>query len=113
MEDLELEDQDVRVMTSDDYFRFSKAQAQSLDNDPFNIPGEELIKVRGLGASFRRKVNRDLSKRFDGVDGAKTQQNLLQQAITGYAMFDLVQPVYNLDYLSKIDRKSTRLNSSH
>jgi PBSX family phage portal protein len=26
----------------------------------------------------------------------------LQQAVTGYAMFDLVQPVYNLEYLSKI-----------
>ena len=40
--------------------------------------------------------------KFEGLDGAKTQQNLLAQAITGYAMFDLVMPPYNLDYLSVI-----------
>ena len=31
----------------------------------------------------------------------------MQQAITGYALFDLVQPVYNLEYLSKIYEVST------
>ena len=102
IEDLELEDQDIRVMNSDDYFRFSKAEAQSFNNDPFNAPGEEILKFKGLGPTFRRKANRDLQKRFEGVDGAKTQQNLLQQAITGYAMFDLVQPTYNMEYLAKV-----------
>jgi PBSX family phage portal protein len=47
-------------------------------------------------------MSRDLQKSFTGIDGTGTQQNLLQQAVTGYAMFDLVQPVYNLEYLSKI-----------
>jgi PBSX family phage portal protein len=47
-------------------------------------------------------MNRDLQKRFQGIDGTETQQNLLQQAVTGYAMFDLVEPPYNLDYLSTI-----------
>jgi capsid portal protein len=47
-------------------------------------------------------MNRELQKRFQGIDGTETQQNLLAQAITGYAMFDLIEPPYNLDYLSTI-----------
>jgi PBSX family phage portal protein len=47
-------------------------------------------------------MNRDIQKSFTGIDGAQTQQNLLQAAITGYAMFDLVEPQYNLEVLSKI-----------
>jgi PBSX family phage portal protein len=75
---------------------------ESKSTDPFKIEGEDLTKVSGLGASFRRKMNRDLQKRFQGIDGTETQQNLLAQAITGYAMFDLIEPPYNLDYLSQI-----------
>lgn len=84
-----------------------KTSAPVTDSDPFNISGDELKKISGLSPAFRRKLGRELSKRFEGVDGAQTQQNLLQQAITGYAMFDLVQPVYNQDYLSKIYELST------
>jgi PBSX family phage portal protein len=72
------------------------------DSDEFKAAGEELLKLRGLGTSFRRKVSRDIQKAFTGIDGTATQQNLLQQAITGYAMFDLVQPVYNMEYLARI-----------
>ena len=71
-------------------------------NDPFKIEGEDLTKVSGLSPAFRRKMNRDLQKKFTGIDGTGTQQNLLQQAITGYAMFDPVEPPYNLEYLSQI-----------
>jgi PBSX family phage portal protein len=81
---------------------FFKSAPITQDNDSFNIENEELLKINGLGASIRRKISRDLQKRFVGIDGTGTQQNLLQQAITGYAMFDLVQPEYNLDYLSRI-----------
>jgi PBSX family phage portal protein len=102
VEDLDNVNEDIEIMNYDSHFRFSKSNMQSLDNDPFNISGEELKKVNGLGTSFRRKMSRDLQKRFEGIDGAQTQQNLLQQAITGYAMFDLVQPSYNLEYLAAI-----------
>lgn len=47
-------------------------------------------------------MNRDIQKSFTGIDGSKTQQNLLAQAITGYALFDLIEPPYNLEYLSTI-----------
>ena len=60
---------------------------------------EDLKKVRGLGSAFKRRVNREFSKAFTGVEETGTQQNLLAQAISGYAMFDLIEPPYNLEYL--------------
>jgi len=93
--------QDIAISNVADWMKFN-TPTQATSNDPFKIEGEDLTKVSGLGATFRRKLNRDLQKRFQGIDGTATQQNLLQQAITGYAMFDLVEPPYNLEYLSKI-----------
>ena len=95
---------EVSVKNSSDMFSFKKEKEHV---DPFAIGIDELKKVRGLGTNFKRKTNRDFAKAFTGKDGSGTQQNLLQQAITGYAMFDLVQPVYNLEYLSQIYEVST------
>jgi PBSX family phage portal protein len=92
---------DISISNMADWMKFN-TPTQSTSNDPFKIEGEELTKVSGLGATFRRKMNRDLQKRFQGIEGTETQQNLLAQAITGYAMFDLIEPPYNLDYLSRI-----------
>ena len=91
---------EVAISNSSDMFSFS--QPITIENDPFKIEGEELKKIHGLSPAFRRKVSRDLQKRFVGIGETATQQNLMQQAISGYNMFDLVQPVYNLEYLSKI-----------
>jgi PBSX family phage portal protein len=91
----------IDISNSADWFKFNNKEVV-VDTDPFNIEAQELKKVNGLSTTFRRKVSRDIQKRLVGQDGTGTQQNLLQQAVTGYAMFDLVQPVYNLEYLSKI-----------
>jgi len=94
----------IDITNNSDWFSFKK---EEVSNDPFSVGLQELKKVKGLGASFRRKVNRDFSKSFTGIDETKTQQNLLAQAITGYAMFDLIEPPYNLEYLSKVYEIST------
>jgi len=94
----------IDISNTSDWFSFKKEKDQI---DPFNIGLDELKKIRGLGQSFKRKINRDFTKSFVGVNGAQTQQNLLQQAISGYALFDLVQPVYNQEYLSQIYEVST------
>jgi PBSX family phage portal protein len=91
----------IDISNSADWIKFNNKEVV-LNNDPFSIEGEELKKVSGLSPTFRRKISREFQKRFVGQEGTGTQQNLLQQAVTGYAMFDLVQPVYNLEYLSKI-----------
>ena len=94
----------IDISNTADWFHFEKAQESE---DPFKIGVEEIKKLRGLGTNFKRKINRDFSKAFVGTGGTATQQNLLQQAISGYALFDLVEPTYNLEYLSKIYEIST------
>jgi hypothetical protein len=37
----------------------------------------EIRKLNGLGTAFRRKVGREFSKSFTGIEGTATQQNLL------------------------------------
>jgi PBSX family phage portal protein len=92
---------EIEISNAADWAKFNSPK-NTISNDPFKVEGEDLSKIAGLGPSFRRKMNRDLQKRFVGIDGTSTQQNLLQQAVTGYAMFDLIEPPYNLEYLSKI-----------
>jgi len=94
----------INISNNADWFSLEKNE---MTNDPFLAGLEDLKKVRGLGASFKRKINREFSKSFTGREETGTQQNLLAQAITGYAMFDLVEPPYNLEYLSKVYEIST------
>jgi PBSX family phage portal protein len=96
---------DINISNALDWALLNKEVATN--NDPFAIDVDGLKKVGGLSTSFRRKMNREFSKRFVGQDGTGTQQNLLAQAITGYAMFDLIEPPYNLDYLSRVYEIST------
>ena len=98
---LEDDEQKVEISAASDWTRFN-TPVEAKSNDPFKIEGEDILKVSGMSPAFRRKVGRDIQKRFVGIDGTETQQNLLAQAITGYAMFDLIEPPYNLEYLSKI-----------
>ena len=98
----ELENQDsIEISNVGDWMKFNSPEV-TRENDPFKIEGEELKKVTGLSPAFRRKMGREFSKAYTGIDGTATQQNLLAQAITGYAMFDLIQPMYNLEYLARI-----------
>ena len=98
---LEDDEQKVEISAAADWMRFN-TPVETKSNDPFTVEGENLLKISGMSPTFRRKVSRDIQKRFVGIDGTETQQNLLAQAITGYAMFDLIEPPYNLEYLSKI-----------
>ena len=91
----------ISISNAEDWLKFNNKTIIE-DLDPFNLEGESLKKLNGLGSTFRRKMGRDIQKRFVGQEGTGTQQNLLAQAITGYAMFDLIEPPYNLEYLSKI-----------
>ena len=93
--------QEIEISNTADWIKFNNP-TDELSSDPFDINGEDLKKINGIGPTFKRKISRTLEKRFVGVDGAQTHQNLLAQAITGYAMFDLVQPPYNLEYLARI-----------
>jgi PBSX family phage portal protein len=94
----------IQISSASDLFQLKKEKDYS---DPFMIEEDDLRKISGLSSTFRRKMGREFSKAFAGREGTGTQQNLLQQAVTGYAMFDLVEPPYNQEYLSRIYEIST------
>ena len=93
--------QDIEISNAADWVKFNSPTIEK-SNDPFKVEGEDILKINGLGATFRRKLSREIQKRFVGAEGTGTQQNLLAQAISGYSMFDLVEPQYNLEYLSRV-----------
>jgi PBSX family phage portal protein len=94
-------DNDISISNVADWVRFNNPAPQKND-DPFSIEGEDILKLSGLSPALRRKASRDIQKKFTGTEGTATQQLLIQQAVSGYALFDLVMPEYNLDYLSTI-----------
>ena len=105
--------------------------------DPFLTVGEDILKMSGLSTNFKRRAQRELQKAasqvspsnystsggsFSGMTGANPVISIAPQGsngagskrmepveVTAYAMFSVVQPTYNLDYLSKI----YEINASH
>ena len=100
-EEEDIDTTNIEISNTADWTRFNNP-VDVKSTDPFDVQGEDLTKISGLSPAFKRKISRELNKRFEGVGGAKTQQNLMAQAISGYAMFDLVESPYNLEYLSSV-----------
>ena len=74
--------------------------AESSFEDPFIKSWNELSKLEGLNANFKRKATR-LEKAYTGLDDAKSKK-LDPLDLTGYSLFQIVQPPYNLMYLAQL-----------
>ena len=69
-------------------------------DDPFNSTWADIKKSEGLSSNFRRQVNR-LEKSFTGQGDAKSKK-LDPLDLTGYSLFQIVQPPYNVLYLAQL-----------
>lgn len=69
-------------------------------DDPFLQLSEEILKIDGLNSNFKRKVTR-MQKAYTGIDGAKSKK-LDPLDLTGYSLFQIVQPPYNTLYLAQL-----------
>jgi PBSX family phage portal protein len=69
-------------------------------DDPFNASWEDIKKAEGMSSNFRRQVNR-MEKSFTGIDDAKSKK-LDPLDLTGYSLFQIVQPPYNILYLAQL-----------
>lgn len=69
--------------------------------DAFAAPAEELKSLGGT-AVFKRGVSRQISKRREGTGGAKSTAREEEAEYTGYQMFDVILPPYNMEYLAKL-----------
>lgn len=80
----------------------SPRQLQESDfDDPFMAKAEELLKIEGLNANFKRNASRKLSKAYEGVDGAKSKK-LDPMDVSGYSLFQIIQPPFNVTYLAQL-----------
>jgi PBSX family phage portal protein len=69
-------------------------------DDPFNASWEDIRKAEGLSPNFRRSATR-LEKSFTGQGDAKSKK-LDPLDLTGYSLFQIVQPPYNVLYLAQL-----------
>ena len=92
------EDTQIQVRSNAD-FGIGNAPSESYE-DPFSQTWGEIRKSDGLSANFRRQASR-LEKSFTGIDDAKSKK-LDPLDLTGYSLFQIVQPPYNMLYLSQL-----------
>jgi PBSX family phage portal protein len=69
--------------------------------DPFMADANEILKLDGLNSNFRRNASRRLQKAFTGQGDAKSKK-LDPLDLTGYSLFQIVQPPYNVMYLAQL-----------
>lgn len=74
--------------------------------DPFMATGEEIRKKSGVSPAIKRKSTR-LEKAHHGDNGAESKKIEGRDYFgTGYSLFDVITPPYNLDYLAKLNEVS-------
>lgn len=93
------ETEEITITSSNDFFRFSSNSEDYYD--PFKNAAEDLKKYAGLSPSFKKKTTRTIQKFHQGVSGVKSKK-IEDPDVTGYAMFEVVEPPYNMDYLSRV-----------
>lgn len=96
-------DKSVRVLVGD-YNAVDEKELEAIakgQRDPFGKRGEKIRSLSGIHPSTKRSISRQINKLASGVGGTGTKQEY-EQLPTGYALFDLVEPAFNLDYLAKL-----------
>lgn len=69
--------------------------------DVFSESAEIVKSYNGLDANFKRRVTQKINKAMAGTGGARSKQLLPEAAYTtGYGIFDVVIPPYNMDELA-------------
>ena len=92
------EKDDVRIYSPEDFQLFAKKEQEF--EDPFNAKWDDIRKSEGLGPNFRRQASR-IEKAFTGQGDAKSKK-LDPLDLTGYSLFQIVQPPYNMLYLAQL-----------
>ena len=92
------EGDEVQILSNSD-FGMNGSKTETFE-DPFAQTWGEIKKSDGLSPNLRRHAAR-LEKAFTGQDDAKSKK-LDPLDLTGYSLFQIVQPPYNMLYLSQL-----------
>lgn len=102
----------VAPVDEDDFFErlpqvdrvghLSISTSKNGDADPFAKPAEEVKGYAGTDAVFKRRATAEIKKFHRGSGGAAESKQIEGETLTGYNIYDVVLPPYNLDYLAKL-----------
>jgi PBSX family phage portal protein len=70
-------------------------------DDPFMMKADDVLKIENLNPNFKRNISRRIAKSYTGLDDAKSKK-LDPLDLTGYSLFQIVQPPYNVMYLAQL-----------
>jgi len=87
----------IKIKAASDFF---STKMEASYEDPFTKSWDELQDLEGLSANFKRRTAR-LAKSFTGIDDSKSKK-LDPLDLTGYSLFQIVQPPYNVLYLAQL-----------
>lgn len=76
-------------------------KAEIVNEDPFNIKGEELKKLNGVNRKLKRALNSNVSTGYRGKDGTESKQ-IADESFYGYSYLECVTPPHNITYLAKL-----------
>lgn len=76
------------------------------DKDPFSKDASHFKTVEGLSATTKKRASR-FEKAHEGVNGAGSTKNEGTKFKTGYDVLGVVEPPFNLSYLSKLYEASS------
>lgn len=80
--------------------------SSSRELDVFSKTADEVRRMEGITPALKRKTTREVQKFQRGTGGAGTKREERDE-VTGYSLFEVVQPPYNLDYLAALFEKSS------
>jgi PBSX family phage portal protein len=104
------EDQEIVVSYVDDDLVDTVNELTSTSkSDPFNHELDEVRKLDGLSMGTKRKITNNINKFHRGQSGAKSKS---YEVKTGYGQFDVITPLYNLEYLAQLPEKNAVLHSA-
>lgn len=81
------------------------AAPKTVDADPFSTSAAEIKKFSGTDSVFKRRVTNELKKVNQSVSGEASSKQI-EDELSGYDVFGVVSPPYNLDYLARLYEKS-------
>ena len=80
MNHIEDDSQDIEISSATDWIRFNNP-VQSKSNDPFDIQGEDLLKVSGLLQHFVEKYTEIYKKDFQELMALKHSRTFLHKQL--------------------------------
>lgn len=95
------EEEETRIPIVERVGKLHLVEEKSAEQDPFMVSAVEIKKYSGTDSVFKRKITNELKKLNQSVDASASSKKI-EDEFSGYDVFGVVTPPYNLDHLAKL-----------